>query len=95
MLGFGVFHVPAQHFRVNIVDIFEILINLDLLPIEDASDLYGVLGLGADIGIGKTFYIRISADFDYNLSAKPSNPIAGVTYSGYKINGGLAIGFKL
>lgn len=61
---------------------------------KDANDLYLVLGVGSDIGLGDVVYLRITADFDYNLTVTPTAPTAGATYSSYKVNAGVAVGFK-
>jgi len=61
----------------------------------DLNDLFLLLGLGVDIYVAKTIYIRPEGSFDINLTATPSsaNAVSGVTYTGNKINAGVSVGF--
>ena len=62
---------------------------------SDLNDLYVIAGLGADIYMTPSVFFRPLVTFGFNTTAAPTNTSSGYTYSGYKADLGISVGFVL
>ena len=77
----------------------DIMVTNDQLQVFTASNnnnnAFIVAGLGADLDLGPLFYLRLSTDFDLNLTALSAVNSSGFPNSGFKFNGAVGLGIKL
>lgn len=90
--GFSLFPMAGLEYDIMVADDYYSTFTAEQKA--DYNDLFVVLGLGTDIDLSEAIYLRIAADFDINLTATPTNPWPGASYSGVNFNAGASIGFR-